>query len=578
MISARSRRAILLFLILLTIIVLARVASSAEGAVRSPAVRPTASRPEVRFTGGPSLTMRLDETGTLLPAESTVHRTLAIEGIRAGSGSIELGWETRLGGGVAAQGGGLIASHRGGSSRVVLTIPVPRVDGPSAMELTVEAREAGSLAGRATFPFTVLPPIFGKGLPDRLERARVALYDPEGRAAGALQALGLHCEIFASFEGLALYEGDLIVVGPGGFARGREALGPILAARARSGMRLLLLEQPSLPGTLSEDLRLWPSFTRSPGSSALVASRHPVLRGIAPAEPAAGTGVVTSSIRPLLPPTHGNFTVVSEVRVRTGAAWQEGVTILEFPIGEGLVLAAQESLCADFPHEPRARVLLANALAYLLEGRRGLKRTFLYGTSLDDLPACLAGLSPGATPAPADLEGVEALLVPGDWRAPRLVGSPGLPRLAEVARFLRSGGSVVLFNPQPMSLDYLKSVAGAPVYFESSAPFRARLESDASIFQGIALDDLDPMWRDGRAEFRLRVLPGTDDVEPIALVPGVAVYRVGRGTLAALSLPEAGDCTAPRVSSLLARLLTNLGIPLDHAPGTDPAAVSLLDE
>ncbi len=576
MITARSRRAILLFLILLTIIVLARIASSAEGAVRSP-VRATAARLEVRLAGGASLNMRLDETGTLLPAESTVHRTLAIEGIRAGVGAIELGWETILGGGIAAQGGGLVASPRGGSSRMVLTIPVPHVDGPSEMELRVEAREAGTLAGHATFPFTVLPSIFGTGLPDLFERSRVALFDPEGRAAGALQALGLHPESFASFEGLALYQGDLIVVGPGGFARGREALGPILAARARSGMRLLLLEQPSLPGTLSEDLRLWPSFTRSPGSSVLVAWRHPVLRGLAPADPPAVDGT-SASIRPLLPPTRGNFTVISEVRVRTGAAWQEGVTILEFPIGEGLVLAAQESLCADFPRDPRARVVLVNALAYLLQDRRGLKRTFLYGASLDDLPACLAALSPGAAPAPADLAGVQALLVPGDWSAPRLAGAPGLPRPADVARFLRDGGSVVLFNPQPMSLDYLRAVVGAPVYFESSAPFRARLDSDASVFQGIALDDLDPMWRDGRPEFRLRVLPGATDVEAVALVPGIAMYRVGRGTLAALSLPEAGDCAAPRVSSLLARLLTNLGIPLDHAPGIDPDAVSLLDE
>ena len=61
------------------------------------------------------------------------------------------------------------------------------------------------------------------------------------------------------------------------------------------------------------------------------------------------------------------------------------------------------------------------------------------------------------------------------------------------------------------------------------------------------------------------------------LVPGIAEYRVGRGTLVALSLPEAGECAAPRVSSLIARLLTNIGIPLDHAPGTDPA-VALLNE
>ena len=222
--------------------------------------------------------------------------------------------------------------------------------------------------------------------------------------------------------------------------------------------------------------------------------------------------------------------------------------------------------------------MLANALAYLLGERQGLKKTFVYGGSLDDLPACLAPLAPAAAMAPPDLAGVEALLVPGDWRAPRLSGTPGLPPLAEMARYLREGGTVLLFNPQPMSRDYLRAVTGVPVYFESSSPFRPYLEADAVLFEGISFDDLDPLWREGRPEFRLRAAGGRDGVQPVVIAPGVAQYRVGLGTLVALSLPDAADCAAPRTSSLLARLLTNLGVPLDHRPGIDPEAVSLLDD
>jgi hypothetical protein len=406
-------------------------------------------------------------------------------------------------------------------------------------------------------------------------RARVALFDPYGKAAPALRALGIQSETFTAFEGLALFRGDLIVIGPGGFARGREALGPILAARARSGMRLLLLEQPSLPGTLSEDLRLWPSFARSADSTAVFAAHHPVLRGVAPASHAAGVAGAPR-VRPLLPPAHGNFRVIAGIRTRSGTSWQEGVTLLEVPIGEGLVLAAQESLCSDFDLDPVARTVLANTLAYLLGERPVLKKTFMYGGSPDDLPACLAPLAPAAARAPRDLEGVEALLVPGDWRAPRLSGTPGLPPLAEMARFLRQGGTVVLLNPQPMSGNYLRAVTGFPVYFESSTPFRPHLDPDAALFEGISFDDLDPLWRDGRPEFRLR--SAGDAVTPVVIAPGIAQYRVGLGTLVALTLPDASDCAAPRTSSLLARLLTNLGVPLDHRPGIDPEAISLLDE
>ena len=122
----------------------------------------------------------------------------------------------------------------------------------------MEAHVAGAAAGEASFPFLVYPKETGGALAELFERAQVALYDPEGSAAPALAVLGLHADRIGAFEELARYPGGLIIVGPGGFSRGREALGPILAARARSGARILLLEQPSLPGTLSADLRLWP--------------------------------------------------------------------------------------------------------------------------------------------------------------------------------------------------------------------------------------------------------------------------------------------------------------------------------
>ncbi|MBI4169855.1 MAG: hypothetical protein HY510_07955, partial [Acidobacteria bacterium] len=99
-----------------------------------------------------------------------------------------------------------------------------------------------------------------------------------------------------------------------------------------------------------------------------------------------------------------------------------------------------------------------------------------------------------------------------------------------------------------------------------------------ALLQGIAPEDLDLLHRPGRPELRLRPAPGPDGVEALLLVPGIALYRVGRGSLVALALPEADACAAPRTSSLLARLFTNLGIPLDQPPGIDPAAISLLDE
>src|SRR2546426_629641 len=537
----RGRRVVLLFLILLAIVVFARIASSAEGATEPRAAHATLRVASTQSPVTGSVSLRLEEPGGLVQGGSTLHRTIALLGLRRGSASGEIGWEARLDGALAAEGRRVMASH-GGASRLALSIPLPALTRPAGLDLKVEAREAGEFAGEASFPFLVYPRESGGTMSDLFVRARVALYDPEDRAAPALAALGLRPERFASFEGLALYKGDLIVIGPGGFSRGREALGPILAARA------------------------------------LVVPEHPVLRGLPPESVASYVADGGPSLRPLLPPTRGNFRIISEMRVKTGPAWQEGVTLLELPIGSGTVLAAQASLCADFSTRPQARLVLANALAYLLGEGRGLKRAFVYGNSLEDLPACLARLAPGAPRVPPGFAGVEILLVAGDWRAPRLAAASGLPPLADVARYLREGGTILLLNPQPLALGYLQAVAGAPVYFEPAGEAGAQAAPVSSLFQGISPDDLGLVGRERQAGVRVRSMPGWVDVEPLLNTPGIVQYRLGRGTLVALSLPDVNDCAAPRTSSLLARLLTNLGVPLADMAGIDSDAMSLFDE
>ncbi len=411
---------------------------------------------------------------------------------------------------------------------------------------------------------------------------RVALFDPEGRAAPALRALGLEPVIVSVPEDLTLFEGDLIVVGPGGFSRGRENLGPVLAARLRGGLSVLLLDQPTLPATLSDDLRLWPSFTDGPESEVLVSSRHPVMRGLSETVATAYLSEAHLRTRPLLPPTRGNFRVLAEVRSRGGSAWQEGVSMLEIRVGEGTLLAVQASLCADFPSDPRARVLLGNAVAYLVSERVPRPRAALLGAGPESLPICLQHLAPYLPPAPVDLSGVELLVAPADWQALRVSGDPARPPLARVARFLREGGTLVLLNPQSLVLAPLAALTGVAVSFEPAGASTPREGGDLStlaLFQGVAHQDLTLLEQRGRPELRLRPSAGDlDGVEALQIEPGLARYRVGRGTLVALTLPDAARCVAAPVSSLLARLLTNLGVPLDAELGLQPRTITLLDE
>jgi hypothetical protein len=579
--DARARRAVLFFLVLVTIIVLVRAASTAQGAndaaaaaTRTPAPALTAS------ANSRKLSWSIEEQGDILTAGAALSRTVTLFGLAGADDSLDLHWEALLGGAIVAQGRERAALLKGGTAQLTISFTPPAVEAPAGIELRARAVVRGVVEGEATFPFTVYPEGLGGPLANRLAQARVALYDPLDLARPALRALGINAEVAPAFEELALRQGDLIIIGPGGFARGQEALGPILAARARTGMPVLILDQPTLPGTLTEELRLWPSFSRTSATEEIFAPGHPVLRGLQAGRGASYFASQRGGARLLLPPTRGNFRVLAEVRARSGSAYQEGVALLEFPIGRGTVLAAQASLCSDYPGDARARILLANAIDYLLGDRPRLMRTFLYGRGVDDLPLCLTHLSLPAVTAPSDLEGVDLLLVPADWRASRHRAAD-LPPLARAARFLHEGGTVVLFNPQVMSLDYLRGVVGAPVSFEEPVGYADRAAVAARgalpMLQGIAPEDLDLLRVPGRPEIHLRARGGNDPIDPVLVAPGLARYTVGRGTLVALTLPDAGSCLSPRVSSLLARLLTNLGVPLESAPGTDPEAISRLE-
>ncbi|MCZ6697114.1 MAG: hypothetical protein O7A63_11310, partial [Acidobacteria bacterium] len=504
------------------------------------------------------------------------HRTLIVRGLPATSSGVSIEWRLRGNGREIARGHHPLTKRSGGAARIILTLPLPDIRLPAGLDLDILVLETGQLIGRKSFPYTLYPASRARDLLALFDGARIALFDPEGTVAPLLHRLGARPDRFDRYEDLALYRGDLIVVGPGGFVRGREAIGPVLAARARGGMPVLVLAQPNLPGTLSEELRLWPTFHHLPRTEVLVDTSHPIVRDVG-LDLNYFTGLFGRS-RPLLPPTRGNFRVLAELRVRSGQAWRQGVALLEFSIGDGTVVASQAAITALHNRDGRARLLLINTLAYLLEERPSAARAYLYADGVDELPPCLTVLDPRLARAPRDLTGVDVLVAPADWRAPRR-RAEGMAPLSLVARFLHEGGTLLLVNPQSLIQEHLRRLTGTAVQFRSGAFARREIGSESGpLLRGVAERDLALLARTGRSELRLFARPGEGGIRPILLTPGLSVYRVGQGTLVALSLPDPDECRPSRISSLLARLLTNLGVPLQHRPGVDPDAVALLNE
>lgn len=545
-----------------------------------PAIAPAAADQPAR-PADPAMP-HLAEPKRFLTTPGRMESTLVLPGT-TGEVGMPIRWELLVGGQQMATG--LIAGCCDGSERnsVVLSVPLPEIAEPAGMELAIDLSRSSGAPLRKVFAFTLYPAEPGRAIESLFGRSTVALYDPEQSAAEMLASLGLRVRSIARHDELLDDREDLIVVGTGGFSRGQEALGPILAQRARNGTPVLLLDQPSLPGTFTHRLRLWPSFARGPRTDYLLASGHPAFEGSSGSRGAAYLASGGSGMsRPYLPPTDGNFRVLAEMRVKRGPVWQEGVRIVEFPIGRGTVVAAQTALASDFAGDAGARILLINLLTYLLSERPQLRRTFLYGPAEEALPACLADLAPDAPPAPADLQGVELLIVPADWQAPRRREHARTAPPADVGRFLHDGGTVLLVDPQPLVAGYLSAVLGETVEFN---PFgrpprdrhRTGVDRSLSLLQGIASEDLRLLDRQGEREFLLRSHRATRRFEPQLLVSGLSLYRVGRGSLVALAMPRSVDCGSPRSASLLARLLTNLGVPLDVDGGEIDPRVTRLD-
>jgi len=524
---------------------------------------------------------RLVEPERFLATPARLERTIVLPAGATGTG-IALRWELLIGNRKIATG--RIAASGEGAERdtVILSVPLPDIAEPAGMELVIETSTGGGTHLRTVFPFTLYPTEPGRAIESLFRRSTVAIYDPEEGAPGVLESLGFQVESITRHDDLLDLEADLIVVGTGGFSRGQEALGPILAQQARHGTPVLLLDQPSLPATLTDRLRLWPSFGRGSRTDYLLASGHPAFEGSSGSRGAEYLLSGESRMsRPYFPPTRGNFRVLAGMRVKRGPAWQEGIGIVEFPIGRGTVVAAQTALATDYSSDAGARALLINLLAYLLGDRPHLQQTYLYGPAEEALPACLADLAPDAPPAPTDLQGVELLIVPADWQAPHRRDRVPTAPLADVARYLHDGGTILLVDPQPLVVDYLSAVLGERVEFEpfgrsSRDRHGTGIDQPLTLLQGIAPEDLTLLHRQGEREFLLRSHRSSERFEPRLVVSGLSVYRVGRGSLVALAMPRSVDCGSPRAASLLARLLTNLGVPLDVDGGEKTPRITRL--
>ena len=288
---------------------------------------------------------------------------------------------------------------------------------------------------------------------------KLALYDPKGDTAKALQSAGA---AFETVKTLAPPAGDasasVLVIGEGAL-EDTAAHHQQMAALAKfvdDGGRLVLLAQTvhphGLPATTAMGSREWVSqpYVRLP--------IHPVLEGVTSWDLHFWAADRVSARGSYTKPDGGAAVALVDSGRETGLEW---VQLMEMYRGKGLYLLCQLSLVEKYDREPMARELLARVLRYAggkEAFRSPVKRLRLMAAKngeierrLKDVGVAYDLVSPDADLDPNSPTLVEASASPADARRPAWKAS------------LADGATLVVAGARPQDAAWLSDLAGTAV-------------------------------------------------------------------------------------------------------------------
>jgi hypothetical protein len=502
-------------------------------------------------------------------AGETVEKQLIVLNNSRVTISGDASWSAELGSKI--EGSKRLSIPTGDQVRVPLRFQLPASLASGTYHLSARYAWGEHDAQEDTFTFQVVPqPTPPKPV------SKIALFDPPGKTAKWLTALGVNCQPVGATKDLSGF--DILLVG-------KEALtvdGPAPSLkRVRDGLKVVVFEQTArvLEGRLGfrvEEYGLRQVWRRVPDS--------PVLAGLTVEDLRDWHGAST-----LLPPTLayklnprysgaptvrwcglevtrlwrcGNWGNVASVLIEKpprgdflplvdgGYALQYS-PLLEYREGRGLVLFCQMDVTARTESEPAAETLAENILRYVDAWRPAPRRSAMYAGEPDGL-AWLAGCGVDAAPFKGDLPAAEQVLIVGPG------GSRELAAKADsLATWVKSGGRVLAigldqaevnsFLPSKVTTRSAEHIAAWFSPFSNDSPMAGLAPADVHNRDPRAI----PLVTSGATVYGDGVLAAAGDVVLCQLVP----WRFQQD-------PEHFNQrrTFGRTSFAVSRLLGNLGV------------------
>ena len=469
------------------------------------------------------------------------------------------------------------------------TVRIPTPAGGTAATLFVETTTDGHQPARDELPIRSIAP-------DRLSAPNLRhmpyCTDPNETMAPRLARLGI--ETVAANGVPPAGEERLWVIAPDASDRALDAQAARIRQFLERGGRILCLSQSQLPKWCPVRLNSWSASRQTPTAflgfgwqdqwkeiyysrhAPIYAPGHPVFEGLtqsdvrwwnsldgrvsddAYARPAATGAVARGNWRPLL-----------------GACRRENLSLVEIPVGEGLLMLCPAHVVRESEHA-EARLLLMNLLRYLDRETVAMptRKVCAAGSQVRDAARSLTG---AALPAFEGHDGADVVIAGPDADADSLI-----------AWARRTGGVAVI-----LSADLTGSLPGFQVVRNPRHTYMACRGQPHPLLWGLATcsleDHLRPVVRGEIAKYPegcrvlLRGLSGSHEraaprigsigrsgvIALDACGPAAVEWAVGRGTVIATTV-EPFDPNSPHAAEILSIMLTNAGVRIDPPLKTQP--------
>lgn len=381
---------------------------------------------------------------------SEVTRTIKVFNDTRSDRNLELHWRLEVSGEVADQGTRTYALEAGANVEDALTLRAPNAEGRG--QLVLELYDGGERVFADAKPFAVLPPL----PPAPLAAGELAVWDPQGRVADWLEAVGQPMTRVGGVEDSPTTT-KVVLVGPNAFEEeSRSADAQALRAFVAAGNTAIILEQSSplregdfaVEGIVVADREKGaaarPEWEKVGGHTGAIchpmAPAHPVLQGLNPEDFFTWAGQDQLNYRlSHATPSRGAIGLVQAGEDLSLAP------LFELRSGRGSTLVSQLLIGEKLMQEPVAARLLQNALNWAAaRGTAEPARTVVYSAGDEAFASWVGSLGMDLTevddPTEALADTVDVAIVRATPAAMQALGDA-----AEMVRaFANRGGWLML--------------------------------------------------------------------------------------------------------------------------------------